>query len=70
MAKQVAITGATGFIGRKLAMRHLDQGDKVRILSRRSFSEAGLPNSVHWFRGDLSGTDDLQAFADGADVLY
>lgn len=51
-------------------MRHLDQGDKVRVLSRRSPGGAGLPNSVHLFRGDLSGTDDLQAFADGADVLY
>jgi nucleoside-diphosphate-sugar epimerase len=51
-------------------MRHLNQGDQVRFLSRRSPSEAGLPNSVNWFLGDLSGTDDLQAFADGADVLY
>lgn len=70
MVKQIAITGSTGFIGRKLAMRHLDQGDKVRVLSRRSPSEAGLPNSLQWFRSDLSGADDLQAFVDGADVLY
>lgn len=70
MVKQVAITGATGFIGRRLVMRHLDQGDRVRILSRRSPGEAGLPNAVQWFRGDLSGTDDLRAFADGAEVLY
>lgn len=70
MVSQVAITVATGFIGRRLAMRHLDQGDKVRVLSRRSPGGAGLPNSVHWFRGDLSSTVDLQSFADGADVLY
>jgi len=66
----VAITGATGFIGRRLIMRHLNQGDKVRVLSRRSTSEAGLPNSVQWFQGDLSNTDNLQTFVDGADVLY
>lgn len=67
---KVAITGGAGFIGRKLVAHHLSQGDNVRVLSRRSPGEAGLPNSLHWFRGDLSGTDDLQAFADGADVLY
>jgi len=66
----VAITGGTGFIGRKLVLRHLERGDEVRVLSRNSPSEVGLPHSVHWFRGDLSGTDDLQAFAGGADVLY
>lgn len=66
----VAITGGTGFIGRKLVLRHLERGDEVRVLSRNSPSEAGLPDSVNWFRGDLSGASDLQAFADGADMLY
>lgn len=66
----IAITGGTGFIGRKLVLRHLERGDEVRVLSRNSPSEAGLPDSVHWFRGDLGGASDLQAFADGADVLY
>ena len=66
----VAITGGTGFIGRKLVLRHLEQGDEVRVLSRSSPSKAGLPDSLHWFCGDLSGASDLQAFADGADVLY
>jgi len=70
MARQVAITGATGFIGRKLAMRHLAQGDKVRILSRSMPDEVGLPGLSQWFQGDLSGTGDLKAFVDGADVLY
>lgn len=51
-------------------MKHLAQGDQVRVLSRRSPDEAGLPDSVQWFRCDLTGTGDLQAFADGVDVLY
>lgn len=66
----VAITGATGFIGQKLTKRHLNQGDKVRVLSRRPPSESELPNSAQWFQGDLSNADNLQAFVDGADVLY
>ena len=70
MSRRVAITGATGFIGRKLAMRHMAQGDQVRVLSRRTPDESGLSASVHWFSGDLTGVTDLQAFVADADVLY
>lgn len=70
MGKQIAITGATGFIGQKLVNRHLDQGDSVRILSRRPSGVAGLQSSLQWFHGDLSGMDDLRPFVDGADILY
>ncbi len=66
----VSITGGTGFIGRKLVMRHLDQGDSVRVLSRRSHSEAGMPDSVRLYRGDLSIPSNFLSFVDGADILY
>lgn len=66
----VSITGGTGFIGRKLVMRHLDQGDSVRVLSRCSHSEAGMPDSVRMYRGDLSAPSNFSSFVDGADVLY
>lgn len=68
--KIIAITGATGFIGGKLAMRHLAQGDEVRVLSRRSLELSGLPAAVQWFQGDLTGGTSLHAFVDGVDVLY
>lgn len=67
----IAITGATGFIGRKLVMKHLSQGDQVRVLSRRSPGESGLPDHVEWHCGDLVRNEyDLQLFIDQADVLY
>lgn len=66
----VSITGGTGFIGRKLVMRHLDQGDSVRVLSRRSYSEIEMPDSVKLYRGDLSEPSNLLSFVNGADVLY
>ena len=67
---RIAITGATGFIGRKLVMKHLALGDQVRILSRRSTDEVGLPDSVQCFHGDLVGESNLTSFSDGVDILY
>jgi len=67
----VAVTGGTGFIGRKLVLRHLARRDNVRVLSRRAPSEAGLPDAVDIHRGDLAGKiENLQSFVGGVDVLY
>ena len=62
----IAITGGTGFIGNKLVLHHLTQGDEVRVLSRRQIVDA----RVRHYRGDLSSSTELQSFVDGADVLY
>ena len=65
----VAITGATGAIGKRLLEQHLAAGDTVRALSRRE--RARLPSVVQVHRGDLASENDVLArFADGADVLY
>jgi nucleoside-diphosphate-sugar epimerase len=69
--KIIAITGGTGFIGRRLVHRHLSSGDQVRVLSRRSRESAALPPPVIVHHGDLTeGTDRLRAFVEGADILY
>ena len=67
---KIAITGGTGFIGRKLVIHHLEQGHEVRVLSRRPSDSKDLSASVLWFHGDLSATLELQSFVDCADVLY
>ena len=66
----VAITGGSGFIGHKLVMRHLEQGDEVRVLSRRPLEKLGLPDSIRCYYGDLGDSADLLSFVDNADVLY
>ena len=66
----IAITGGTGFIGRKLVQRHLERGDLVRVFSRRPLVETGLPDSVEWYEGDLRTCDGILAFVDGVDVVY
>jgi len=64
----VAITGGSGFIGKHLVDRHIQQGDQVRLLSRK----APLKDlNVKFFLGDLSSPDvELFDFIDGVDVLY
>lgn len=66
----VAITGGTGFIGRKLVLLHLARGDAVRILSRRTSDNTVFPDSVEWHYGDLSDPEGLLPFVDGVDILY
>ncbi len=65
----VAITGGSGFIGRKLALRHLQRGDEVRVLTRHP-NASGLPDGAVPFAGDLTADAGLHAFVAGADVLY
>jgi len=64
----VSITGGSGFIGKYLVKKHLQQGDKVRVLSRKM---VGPQNGVDYFLGDLSKkVVDLKSFVSGADILY
>ena len=69
----VAITGATGFVGRALVSRVVAAGAQVRVLSRREAAERELPAAVRVYRADLvegdRAGDDLAAFLQGADVL-
>ena len=66
----IAITGGSGFIGRKLVQRHVERGDRVRVLSRRPIMVTGLPDSIEWFQGDLVELGHILPFVDGVDVLY
>lgn len=65
----VAITGARGFIGQRLAAAHAERNDEVRILTRTAGRT--LPYGYTAFVGDLAVPDSVSAaFLDGADVLY
>lgn len=65
---RVALTGATGFIGRAIARRLIEDGYAVRALARQPralFDESGL-EPVH---GHLDDADALQRLCDGADMV-
>ncbi len=66
----VAITGASGFIGKKLALKHIALGDQVRFLTRNKNSLNILPGAVG-FLGDITvPSENMKSFIQGADVLY
>jgi len=63
----VAVTGASGFIGKRLVKALVGEGHKVRILSRRNL----CMENVECFCGDLINPEiQLDTFLDGVDILF
>ncbi|MDJ0392052.1 NAD(P)H-binding protein [Rhodococcus sp. G-MC3] len=70
--RRVLVTGATGYLGGRLAPRLLDTGYTVRVLARNPDKLDGVPwaADVEIARGDLGDRDSLKkAFVD-VDVVY
>ena len=67
---KVAITGATGFIGKLLVQKHLSLGDEVHVLSRRKKDNIEFSDKVKLHHGDLSDVNSLNHFLNNIDVLY
>lgn len=69
--KVISITGATGFVGRRLVNRHLALGDRVRVLTRKEAAAHNPRQGLTAYRGDLNGDPgELRRFVSDADVLY
>lgn len=68
----VAITGGTGFIGRRLVDRLVERGDKVRLLVRSDLAAHNKFSSVEIFKCDLHALNEnnLSSLLQGVDVLY
>ena len=66
------VTGATGYIGGRLAPRLLDRGFAVRAMARNPDKLDGVDwrDRVEVVRGDLGDPDSLTAAFDGVDVVY
>jgi len=70
MSRFVAITGATGFLGRYIVRAFAGSGWRVRVLARQPIDHpqlAGLQLEV--VLGDLSNRQALRTLVDGADVI-
>ena len=65
------VTGGTGFIGRQVVNRLLDDNHRVCVFSRGSVNEDMFGNrSVEVASGDLADARSLIAALDGMEVLY
>ncbi|MDJ0877015.1 MAG: SDR family NAD(P)-dependent oxidoreductase [Halieaceae bacterium] len=69
MARLVALTGATGFIGQRLCAHLLGRGDSVRALLRSPQKASRLPDSIETVTGSLQTPDALQQLLSGADAV-
>jgi nucleoside-diphosphate-sugar epimerase len=62
----VALTGATGFVGRAVLEVLVERGHAVRALTRR---EQAPRTGVEWVRGDLGDRQALARLVEGAEVV-
>ncbi|MBB5348691.1 SDR family NAD(P)-dependent oxidoreductase [Desulfoprunum benzoelyticum] len=66
----IAITGATGFIGRLVAQRLASSGWKVRALVRpASLRKRPDTAGVEWITGDMADADSLERLTAGVDAI-
>lgn len=66
--RKILITGATGFIGRRLTLALLAQGEDLRCLVRSN--PKGIPDGVQAVRGDMFDKGSLVAALEGIDTAY
>ena len=66
---RVAVTGATGLLGRFLVPHLLARGHVIHALKRQTSNVAGFASSknLHWFKGDLTDVDSLEALVERCD---
>jgi uncharacterized protein YbjT (DUF2867 family) len=65
----ILVTGATGTVGRHLVARLIEEGHKVRALTRNP-ATAGLPDEVDVLAGDLTDVTGLRAAFDGVTAAH
>jgi nucleoside-diphosphate-sugar epimerase len=67
-----AVTGGTGFIGKKLISRLIAQGDEVRLLTRKAPISTLEKGKLKSYNYDLltASSAELENFLDGVEVLY
>lgn len=65
---KVLVTGGTGFLGKHLVPKLLEDGHSVRLLSRSSPS--ALSPDVEWAAGDLKSAEDVRRAVSGVELIY
>jgi nucleoside-diphosphate-sugar epimerase len=68
---QIAVTGATGFLGRYIVARLLSQGHTLRCWRRETSDLSGFDNSdqLQWVLGDLGDAQAASSLVAGCDAV-
>ncbi len=66
---RIAITGATGFLGRYIVRQLSADGHQLRCWYRDEAKRARVPEQVEWQRGTLEDADARAALVDGVDAV-
>lgn len=70
MSRIIAITGATGFIGRLVTQRLVSSGWQVRALVRpTSLGKRPHTHQVEWITGNMADADSLERLTAGAEAI-
>ena len=65
----IALTGATGFIGRYVARHLLEQGHRLRCAYRSGGRREGMPSETEWVKADLRDADTFPRLVEGCDAV-
>src|SRR5436305_6124909 len=65
----VAVTGATGLVGRYLVRQLLADGQRVRAWYRPASDRSEMPAEVEWVEGHLGEDDATRRLVRGADAV-
>ncbi|MBN1342336.1 MAG: NAD(P)-dependent oxidoreductase [Phycisphaerae bacterium] len=66
---RIALTGATGFLGRHLVRQLVEDGHTLRCWYREEVKRNRVPESVEWQRGTLDDADARRQLVDGVDAV-
>ncbi|MFW9968246.1 MAG: NAD-dependent epimerase/dehydratase family protein [Candidatus Thorarchaeota archaeon] len=66
---KVLVTGATGFIGRKLVAALVEAGHDVTAFVRPTSNRAGLPEGIQFSEGEMLDARSLNNAVEGQDVV-
>ncbi len=68
---RVALTGATGFIGRYIADHLAEEGHTLRCWYRATSNREGFDqiSDLEWIEGDLGDRDSASALVEGCDAV-
>ena len=72
-SKRVAlVTGATGFVGKRLCSALVDEGYQIRIYSNHSYSDFDslLVSESNWHQGSLLDKSQLAVACEGVDLVF